>query len=85
MQGVATQHSEFSIRHEMASWNALAKCAFCVSACQILSLGTLEMPGPCFFQFYIGLKVLQTHIKFPRFLPIFPDFLEQLSHLAPIY
>ena len=29
--------------------------------------------------------VLQTHINFPRFLPIFPDFLEQLSHLAPIY
>ena len=28
---------------------------------------------------------LQTHINFPRFLPIFPDFLEQLSHLAPIY
>ena len=30
-------------------------------------------------------EVLQTHINFPRFLPIFPDFLEQLSHLAPIY
>jgi hypothetical protein len=29
--------------------------------------------------------VLQTHIYFPRFLPIFPDFLERLSHLAPIY
>jgi hypothetical protein len=29
--------------------------------------------------------VLQTHINFPRFLPIFPDFLERLSHLAPIY
>jgi hypothetical protein len=29
--------------------------------------------------------LLQTHINFPRFLPIFPDFLEQLSHLAPIY
>ena len=29
--------------------------------------------------------VLQTHINFPRFLPIFSDFLEQLSHLAPIY
>jgi hypothetical protein len=28
--------------------------------------------------------VLQTHINFPRFLPIFPDFLERLSHLAPI-
>jgi hypothetical protein len=23
--------------------------------------------------------------NFPRFLPIFPDFLERLSHLAPIY
>jgi hypothetical protein len=31
------------------------------------------------------LFVLQTHINCPRFLPIFPDFLEQLSHLAPIY
>jgi hypothetical protein len=30
-------------------------------------------------------EVLQTHINFPRFLPILPDFLEQLSHLAPIY
>jgi hypothetical protein len=30
-------------------------------------------------------KVLQTHINFPRFLPIFPDCLERLSHLAPIY
>jgi hypothetical protein len=30
-------------------------------------------------------QLLQTHINFPRFLPIFPDFLEQLSHLAPIY
>jgi hypothetical protein len=30
-------------------------------------------------------EVLQTHINFPRFLPIFPDFLERLSHLAPIY
>jgi hypothetical protein len=30
-------------------------------------------------------SLLQTHINFPRFLPIFPDFLEQLSHLAPIY
>jgi hypothetical protein len=29
--------------------------------------------------------VLQTHINFSRFLPIFPDFLERLSHLAPIY
>jgi hypothetical protein len=29
--------------------------------------------------------LLQTHINFPRFLPIFPDFLERLSHLAPIY
>jgi hypothetical protein len=29
--------------------------------------------------------LLQTHINFPRFLPIFPDFLEGLSHLAPIY
>jgi hypothetical protein len=29
--------------------------------------------------------VLQTHINFPKFLPIFPDFLERLSHLAPIY
>jgi hypothetical protein len=32
-----------------------------------------------------GWGMLQTHINFPRFLPIFPDFLEQLSHLAPIY
>jgi hypothetical protein len=32
-----------------------------------------------------GNMVLQTHINFPRFLPIFPDFLERLSHLAPIY
>ena len=24
--------------------------------------------------------LLQTHINFPRFLPIFPDFLERLSH-----
>jgi hypothetical protein len=31
------------------------------------------------------LLLLQTHINFPRFLPIFPDFLERLSHLAPIY
>jgi hypothetical protein len=31
------------------------------------------------------LTLLQTHINFPRFLPIFPDFLERLSHLAPIY
>jgi hypothetical protein len=30
-------------------------------------------------------QVLQTHINFPIFLPIFPDFLERLSHLAPIY
>jgi hypothetical protein len=30
-------------------------------------------------------RVLQTHINFPIFLPIFPDFLERLSHLAPIY
>jgi hypothetical protein len=29
--------------------------------------------------------VLQTHINFPIFFPIFPDFLERLSHLAPIY
>jgi hypothetical protein len=29
--------------------------------------------------------LLQTHINFPIFLPIFPDFLERLSHLAPIY
>ena len=29
--------------------------------------------------------VFQTHINFPRFLLIFPDFLERLSHLAPIY
>jgi hypothetical protein len=29
--------------------------------------------------------LLQTHINFPRFLPIFPDILERLSHLAPIY
>ena len=28
--------------------------------------------------------VLQTHINFPKFLPIFSDFLEWLSHLAPI-
>jgi hypothetical protein len=32
-----------------------------------------------------GHPVLQTHINFPRFLPIFPGFLERLSHLAPIY
>jgi hypothetical protein len=31
------------------------------------------------------LSLLQTYINFPRFLPIFPDFLERLSHLAPIY
>jgi hypothetical protein len=31
------------------------------------------------------LALLQTHINFPIFLPIFPDFLERLSHLAPIY
>jgi hypothetical protein len=30
-------------------------------------------------------NLLQTHINFPRFLSICPDFLEQLSHLAPIY
>jgi hypothetical protein len=29
--------------------------------------------------------LLQTHINFPRFLPIFPDSLERLSHLTPIY
>jgi hypothetical protein len=34
---------------------------------------------------WFGNKVLQTHINFPRFLPIFPDLLERLSHLAPIY
>jgi hypothetical protein len=28
----------------------------------------------------MGHTVLQTHINFPRFLPIFPDFLERLSH-----
>jgi hypothetical protein len=27
--------------------------------------------------------LLQTHINFPRFLPIFPDFLERLSHFSP--
>jgi hypothetical protein len=32
-----------------------------------------------------SITLLQTHINFPRFLPIFPDFLERLSHLAPIY
>jgi hypothetical protein len=32
-----------------------------------------------------AMNLLQTHINFPRFLPIFPDFLERLSHLAPIY
>jgi hypothetical protein len=35
--------------------------------------------------FTTDLPLLQTHINFPRFLPIFPDFLERLSHLAPIY
>jgi hypothetical protein len=40
----------------------------------LLRLTVLDMPG-----------LLQTHINFPRFLPIFPDFLERLSHLAPIY
>jgi hypothetical protein len=30
-------------------------------------------------------SMLQAHINFPRFLPIFPGFLERLSHLAPIY
>jgi hypothetical protein len=30
-------------------------------------------------------ELLQTHINFPRFIPICPDFLEQLSHSAPIY
>jgi hypothetical protein len=35
--------------------------------------------------YYHILFLLQTHINFPRFLPIFPDFLERLSHLAPIY
>ena len=29
-------------------------------------------------------KLLQTHINFSRFLSIYSDFLEQLSHLAPI-
>jgi hypothetical protein len=33
----------------------------------------------------ISISVLQTHINFPIFLPIFSDFLERLSHLAPIY
>jgi hypothetical protein len=33
----------------------------------------------------IQMLLLQTHINFPRFLPIFPGFLERLSHLAPIY
>jgi hypothetical protein len=33
----------------------------------------------------LTLRLLQTHINFPRFLPIFPGFLERLSHLAPIY
>jgi hypothetical protein len=35
--------------------------------------------------FPFQIRLLQTHINFPRFLPIFPDFLERLSHLAPIY
>ena len=38
-----------------------------------------------FFVWLDLLKVLQIHINFPRFLPIFPYFLEQLLHLAPIY
>jgi hypothetical protein len=38
-----------------------------------------------FAPFKLNCSMLQTHINFPRFLPIFPDFLEQLSHLAPIY
>ena len=29
--------------------------------------------------------MLQTHINFSKFLLIFTDFLERLSHLAPIY
>jgi hypothetical protein len=29
-------------------------------------------------------SVLQTYLNVPRFLPIFPDSLERLSHLAPI-
>jgi hypothetical protein len=36
-------------------------------------------------KYNISDHLLQTHIKFSRFLPIFPDFLEQLSHVAPIY
>jgi hypothetical protein len=38
----------------------------------------------CLFQSVAKLGLLQTHINFPRFLPIFPDFLKRLSHLAPI-
>jgi hypothetical protein len=34
---------------------------------------------------FVGRWLLQTYINFPRFLPIFPDLLERLSHLAPIY
>jgi hypothetical protein len=35
-------------------------------------------------KWFADVLLLQTHINFPRFLPIFPDFLERLSHLAPI-
>jgi hypothetical protein len=32
----------------------------------------------------VYMVLLQTHINFSRLLTIFPDFLERLSHLAPI-
>ena len=56
-------------------------------ACYVLTFNNdysgyaLVMQQRCYFTAFL----LQTHINFPRFLPIFPDFLEQLSHLAPIY
>jgi hypothetical protein len=43
------------------------------------------MDGNPFLKDQIVRLLLQTHINFPKFLLIFPDFLERLSHLAPIY
>jgi hypothetical protein len=37
----------------------------------------------CLFQSVAKLGLLQTHINFPRFLPIFPDFLEATFAFSP--
>jgi hypothetical protein len=51
----------------------------------IMIVQEVYVPGYLISPTLSSSQVLQTHINFPRFLPIFPDFLERLSHLAPIY